>query len=162
MKSRVSSTLACCFRVSGFGIRDSGFGFRTSWLHASPQLSLHEMPPSVTGAAPSRKDHAPRGSTDQNGTGACHERLSDEPGGTIQETSPQPNCGSIVWFTLLCHQTRGVANSNTPTEPHLLYTSLCTGELNAIRWQKCFICSPFHGRACRWAMLGELKPKGPT
>ena len=22
-------------------------------------------------------------------------------------------------------------------------------------------CSPFYGRACRWAMLGELKPKGP-
>ena len=27
--------------------------------------------------------------------------------------------------------------------------------------QKCFICSPFHGRACRWAMLGASKPKGP-
>ena len=25
-----------------------------------------------------------------------------------------------------------------------------TGELNAIREQKCFICSPFHGRACHW------------
>ena len=24
-----------------------------------------------------------------------------------------------------------------------------------------FLCSPFYGRACRWAMLGELKPKGP-
>ena len=22
-------------------------------------------------------------------------------------------------------------------------------------------CSPFYRRACRWAMLGELKPKGP-
>ena len=43
----------------------------------------------------------------------------------------------------------------------LLYTSLCTGDLNAIRKQKCFICSPCYGRACRWAMLGELKPKGP-
>ena len=37
-----------------------------------------------------------------------------------------------------------------------LYTSLCTGELNAIRKQKCFLCSPFYGRACRWAMLGEI------
>ena len=44
---------------------------------------------------------------------------------------------------------------------YLLYTSLCTGELNAIRKHKCFLCSPFYGRACRWAMLGELKPKGP-
>ena len=35
------------------------------------------------------------------------------------------------------------------------------GELKAIRKKKCFLCSPFHGRACRWAMLGELKPKGP-
>ena len=24
-----------------------------------------------------------------------------------------------------------------------------------------FLCSPFYGRACRWAMLGESKPKGP-
>ena len=38
---------------------------------------------------------------------------------------------------------------------------LCAGELNAIRKQNCFICSPFYGRACRWAMLGELKPQGP-
>ena len=38
-----------------------------------------------------------------------------------------------------------------------LYTSLCTGELNAIRKQKCFICSPFYGRACHWAMLGEIQ-----
>ena len=44
---------------------------------------------------------------------------------------------------------------------YLLYTSLCTGEQNAIRKHKCFPCSPFYGRACRWAMLGELKPKGP-
>jgi len=43
-----------------------------------------------------------------------------------------------------------------------LYTSLCTGELDAIRKHKCFLCSPFYGRACRWAMLGELKPKGPA
>ena len=39
-----------------------------------------------------------------------------------------------------------------------IYTSLCTGELNAIRKQKYFICSPFYGRLCRWAMLGESKP----
>ena len=44
---------------------------------------------------------------------------------------------------------------------YLLYTSLCTGELNAIRKHNCFLCSPFYGRACRWAMLGELKPEGP-
>ena len=30
------------------------------------------------------------------------------------------------------------------------------GELNAIRKQKCFLCSRFYGRACRWAMLGEI------
>ena len=38
-----------------------------------------------------------------------------------------------------------------------LFTSLCTGELNAIRKQKCFLCSPFYGTACRWHMLGEIK-----
>ena len=44
---------------------------------------------------------------------------------------------------------------------YLLYASLCTGELNAIPKHKCFPCSPFYVRACRWAMLGELKPNGP-
>ena len=39
--------------------------------------------------------------------------------------------------------------------------SLCTGGLNAIRKHEYFLCSPFYGRACRWVMLGELKPKGP-
>ena len=49
--------------------------------------------------------------------------------------------------------------SNTPREPtrYPLFTSLCTGELNAIRKQRCFLCSPFYGRACRWHMLGEIK-----
>jgi len=40
---------------------------------------------------------------------------------------------------------------------YLLYTNLCTGELNAIRKHKCFLRSPFYGRACRWAMLGSIK-----
>ena len=40
---------------------------------------------------------------------------------------------------------------------YLLYTDLCTGELNAIRKHKCFLCSPFYGKACRWAMLGDLQ-----
>ena len=39
--------------------------------------------------------------------------------------------------------------------------SLWTGELTAIQKHQCCLCSPFYGRACRWAMLGELKPKGP-
>ena len=37
-----------------------------------------------------------------------------------------------------------------------LYMSLCTGEPNAIRKQKCFSSSPFYGRACRWAMLEKI------
>ena len=40
------------------------------------------------------------------------------------------------------------------TTHHPLCTSLCTGELNAIRKQKCVLCSPFYGTACRWAMVG--------
>ena len=51
--------------------------------------------------------------------------------------------------------------STIRTTLYLLYTSLCTGELNVIRRHKCFSCSPFYERACRWAMLGESKPKGP-
>ena len=42
-----------------------------------------------------------------------------------------------------CHQTQQL--QNTPRDP---------------KAKKCFICSRFYGRACRWAMLGELKPKG--
>jgi len=42
-------------------------------------------------------------------------------------------------------------NSKHPNRAthYLLYTSRCTGELNAIRKHKCFLCSPFYGRACR-------------
>ena len=29
---------------------------------------------------------------------------------------------------------------------------------SSVRKQKCFHCSPFYGRACRWAILGALKP----
>jgi len=50
-------------------------------------------------------------------------------------------------------------NSKHPNRVTLypFYTSLCTGELNASRKHKCFLCSPFYGRACRWAMVGEIK-----
>ena len=33
---------------------------------------------------------------------------------------------------------------------------------NERKREKEFICSPFYGRACRWAMLGESKPQGPN
>jgi hypothetical protein len=64
-----------------------------------------------------------------------------------------------LWFGVWASEVLWI-NSNTPREPTLypLFTSLCTGELNAIRKQKCFLCSPFYGRACRWHMLGEIKP----
>ena len=39
--------------------------------------------------------------------------------------------------------------------------ALPSGDGIADRKQKCFLCGPFYGRACRRAMLGELKPKGP-
>ena len=60
---------------------------------------------------------------------------------------PQADTGTYPAFT---HPNRA---THCP-----LYTSLCTGELTAIRKQKCFICCPFYGRACRWAVLGEIKP----
>jgi len=34
--------------------------------------------------------------------------------------------------------------------------------LKGLDHYQCFFCSPFYGRACRWAMVGELKPKGPN
>ena len=39
-------------------------------------------------------------------------------------------------------------NSKHPNRAtlYLLYTSLCTGELNAIRTQKCFLCSPVYAK----------------
>ena len=45
-----------------------------------------------------------------------------------------------------------------------LYTSLCTGELNAIRKHKCFLCSPFYvkgvllGHVGRNQNLTDIKP----
>ena len=44
---------------------------------------------------------------------------------------------------------------------YLHNTSLRTAELDATRKHKCFLYSPFYGRACRWAMLGKFKPQGP-
>ena len=39
------------------------------------------------------------------------------------------------------------------------YTSLSdwgARQANAVRRHECFLCSPFYGRACRWARLGEI------
>jgi len=45
---------------------------------------------------------------------------------------------------------------NHPVSP--LYTSLCTGELNAIQKSKnAFSADPFYGMACPWAMLREIQ-----
>ena len=36
-----------------------------------------------------------------------------------------------------------------------LYTSLCTGELNAIRKHKCFLCSPFYVKGVSLGHVGR-------
>ena len=63
----------------------------------------------------------------------------------------------------VCVRARSSGLTQTPQQSHPLSPlhEPLHGELNAIRKQKCFLCSPFYGRACRWAMVGELKPKGP-
>ena len=63
----------------------------------------------------------------------------------------------------VCARARSDGLTQTPQQSHPLSPlhEPLHGELNAIGKQKCFLCSPFHGRACRWAMVGELKPKGP-
>ena len=63
----------------------------------------------------------------------------------------------------VCVRARAPGLTQTPQQSHPvhLYTSLCTGKVNAIRKHKCLLCSPFYGRAFRWAILGELRPKGP-
>ena len=43
------------------------------------------------------------------------------------------------------------------TTLHLLYTSLCTGELNAIRKHKCFLCSPFYVKGVSLGYVGRIK-----
>ena len=67
---------------------------------------------------------------------------------------------------LVCVASRPVwVNSKHPDRAthYPLYTSLCTGELNAIREQKCFLCSPFYvkgvslGHDGRNQNLKELK-----
>ena len=40
---------------------------------------------------------------------------------------------------------------------YLLYTSLCTGELSAIRQQKCFLCSPFYVKGVPLGYVGRIK-----
>ena len=42
-------------------------------------------------------------------------------------------------------------NSKDPNRAthYPLHTSLCSGQINAIRKQKCLICSSFYRRACR-------------
>ena len=40
---------------------------------------------------------------------------------------------------------------------YLLYTSLCTGGLNAIRKQKCFLCSPFYVKGVSMGYVGRIK-----
>ena len=40
---------------------------------------------------------------------------------------------------------------------YLLYTSLCTGELNAIRKHKCFLCSPFYVKGVSLGYVGRIK-----
>ena len=52
--------------------------------------------------------------------------------------------------------------SHTFTHPniathYLLFTSLCTGELNAIRKHKCFLCSPFYVKGVSLGHVGRIK-----
>ena len=68
---------------------------------------------------------------------------------SVRPTTTQSELPSPQYMYAFTHPSR--------TTLYLLYTSLCTGELNAIRKHECFLCSPFYGRACRWAMLGEIK-----
>ena len=60
------------------------------------------------------------------------------------------------WYTFVGTSWYTFTHPNRTTL-YLLYTSLRTGELNAVRKHKCFLCSPFYGEACRWAMLGAFK-----
>ena len=41
------------------------------------------------------------------------------------------------------------------TTHYPLYTSLCTGELNAIRKHKCFLCSPFYVKGVSLGHVGK-------
>ena len=71
--------------------------------------------------------------------------------------------GEVFAFVGLPQNLKDLKDLKAPIAPpsHQNKGPKRTGELNAIPKQKCFICSPFHGRACRWDMLGELNPTGP-
>ena len=43
------------------------------------------------------------------------------------------------------------------TTIYLLFTSLCTGELNVIRMHKCFLCSPFYVKGVSLGYVGRIK-----
>ena len=52
-----------------------------------------------------------------------------------------------------------MVNSKHPNKVTLclLYTSLCTGELSAIRMHKCFLCSPFYVKGVSLGYVGRIK-----
>ncbi|KAJ1488028.1 hypothetical protein T484DRAFT_1940102 [Baffinella frigidus] len=43
------------------------------------------------------------------------------------------------------------------TTPAYLLGESCAADHVWFRGLTCLLCSPFYGRACRWAMLGEIK-----
>ena len=53
----------------------------------------------------------------------------------------------------------GPVNFSRPVRAtlYLLYTSLCTEELNAIRKHKCFLCSPFYVKGVSLGYVGRIK-----
>ena len=74
--------------------------------------------------------------------------IKDQPKGPNEKTS-----GNATHHSTSGGETSRYAFTHpNRTTRYLLYTSLCTRELNATRKQKCFICSPLYGRTCRWAM----------
>ena len=58
------------------------------------------------------------------------------------------------WEKLKPKGPKGTLFSKAPIAP-------IEGRGRGIHLAKCFIRSPFYGRACRWACWEKLKPKGP-
>ena len=63
----------------------------------------------------------------------------------------------LCWAKLKPKGPKGLTKSTQQSHPLSPLHEPLHGELNAIRKQKCSLCSPFYGRTSRWAMVGAFK-----
>ena len=135
--------------------------------HPSPKLCVYPEP---SPAHDSTMIQASTTRVGRGGAGCVHMMGPSVQDFRIYYTFP-PLFAKSHWrmtsTTLQKYVHRGVRSWGgvTPKHPNratlylknLLYTSLCTGELNAIRKHNCFLCSPFYVKGVSLGYVGRIK-----